>query len=48
MKLRYFPSLNQSLTLIQIIRSIIGPMLVFILQTKIFQIPAEYNDLEVV
>lgn len=43
-----YPEINQSLTPIQIIRSIIGPMLVFVLQTKLFQVPAEDNDLEVI
>ncbi|MBB1078508.1 TetR/AcrR family transcriptional regulator [Limosilactobacillus sp. STM2_1] len=43
-----YPEINQSLTPVQILRSIIGPVIIYIFQTKLFQIPAADNDLSII
>lgn len=45
---QHYPEINQSLTVIQLLRSIIGPVMAYVFQTKLFQVPAEDNDLIVI
>lgn len=43
-----YPEINQKLSPIQIIRIIVGPILTYISQTKILNIPTEPNDLKLI
>lgn len=43
-----YPEINQALTTTQLLRSIIGPIMAYVFQTKLFQVPAEANDLAVI
>lgn len=43
-----YPEINQELTTTQLLRSIIGPIMAYVFQTKLFQVPAEANDLAVI
>lgn len=42
------PKINHALPPVQILRSIIGPAITHIFQTKLFQIPADQNDLSII
>ena len=43
-----YPKINPSLTPVQLLRSIVGPVMAYIFQTKLFNVPAADNDLVVV
>lgn len=43
-----YPEINSALTSVQLLRSIVGPVMAYIFQTKLFNVPAADNDLVVV
>lgn len=43
-----YPEINPSLTAVQLVRSIVGPVMAYIFQTKLFQVPGDDNDLALI
>lgn len=43
-----YSEINHDLSSVQLLRSIIGPVMAYVFQTKIFQVPAEDNDLALI
>lgn len=43
-----YPEINQELTPAQLLRAIMGPLMIYVIQLKIFKVPAVENDLTIV
>ncbi len=45
---KQYPEINQSLTTVQIIRSIVAPVMTYILQINLFHVPSDSNDVALI